>query len=133
VFVPSPADDDDVPVPGFGDNVRVVATPHTEAAGYAGRAGSVMGETRPSSSGVEVLGGAADDYALAVRFDDTDEEVWFAPELLELVDHGEGMVITIDADPTRKWVRNAAGGWDEIRIDPPRRTWLQRVRGLLGG
>lgn len=132
MFVPSPADDD-APMPGFGDNVRVRPTAETQTAGYAGRAGSVMGETTPSVTEVEVVGGAADDYALAVSFDGTDDVVWFAPELLELVDHGAGAEITIHADPTRKWVRNASGGWDEVRLDPPHRTWIQRVRGFFGG
>jgi hypothetical protein len=133
MFVPSTADDD-VTLPEFGDSVRVRATPQTEAAGYAGRTGQVMGSTEPSETGVPVIGDAADDYALAVSFDGADEEVWFAPELLELVDHGAGMEITLGAGSSRKWVRNADGGWDEVRLDPPssQPTMLQRLRGLFG-
>lgn len=132
MFVPSPADDES-PAPDFGDNVRVRATPETEAAGYAGRTGQVMGSTEPSETGVEVIGDAADDYALVVSFDGADDEVWFAAELLELVDHGAGAEITLGADSGKKWVRNADGGWDEVRLDPPPNpTMLQRLRGLFG-
>jgi len=45
----------------------------------------VVGETRPSSSGVEVIGGAPDDVALSVLFPDLDASYWFVPDLLEPV------------------------------------------------
>ena len=41
----------------FGDNVQILSNPATDAAGIAGRAGTIYGETVPSVSGVSVLGG----------------------------------------------------------------------------
>ena len=60
---------------------RIVSTPETSARGCAGRIGVCKGVTTPSYSGVEVIGEATNDRALSVRFDDTDEEVWFSPDL----------------------------------------------------
>jgi hypothetical protein len=37
---------------GFGDNVRIVDCPETQAKGIAGLVGSVFGETTPSVTGV---------------------------------------------------------------------------------
>ena len=65
--------------------VRVRSAPETEAAGVAGLTGLLCGETRPSSSGVDVVGTAPDDFALAVMFDDGREPLWFRPELLEVI------------------------------------------------
>mgnify|MGYP000285989531 CR=1 FL=1 len=76
----------------FGDNVRVVSTPLTVSLGLAGLTGAVYGETTPSVTGVEVIGGAAHDYAINVQLDGRDESLWFAPELLEFVDHAPGTV-----------------------------------------
>jgi hypothetical protein len=64
---------------------RVRTTPETEALGLAGLCGPIFGETRPSSSGVDVIGHVTDDYALAVHFESRDETRWFAPDLLEHV------------------------------------------------
>ena len=50
----------------FGDNVRILATSATDAAGITGLSGCIYGETVPTASGVEVLGGLADDYAANV-------------------------------------------------------------------
>lgn len=118
--------------PELGDHVRIRRTPETEAAGYAGLAGAVHGFTTPSVTEVPVIGGAADDYALDVYFEDRDEGAWFAPGLVEFVDHGAGTEITIGANPTKKFVRNAQGGWDELPIHPtPPGGWLQRLRRLF--
>ena len=65
--------------------VRVRAAPETEAVGAAGRTGIVVGESKPTSSGVVVVGPAPDDVALAVWFDGGKETLWFRPELLELI------------------------------------------------
>jgi hypothetical protein len=65
--------------------VRIRTAPETEAVGAAGRTGIVVGESKPSSSGVVVVGPAPDDFALAVWFDGGEETLWFRPELLELI------------------------------------------------
>jgi hypothetical protein len=65
--------------------VRVRVVPETEVVGAAGRTGVIVGESKPSSSGVAVVGPAPDDFALAVMFDGGLETLWFRPELLELI------------------------------------------------
>jgi len=55
-----------------------------EALGYAGLTGEVMGETMPSSSGVTgIVGQTNEDYAINLWFEEREEQVWFAPHLLE--------------------------------------------------
>jgi hypothetical protein len=99
--------------PSFCDNVVIRSTPETEAAGVAGRTGSVSGFTTPSVTGVEVVGGTAEDYALAVMFDDN-TYTWFREDLVEFVDHGVGTEIRIGG---MKAVRAADGSWIETRVD----------------
>jgi hypothetical protein len=60
--------------------------PETNAAGVAGLTGRVVGRTTPSTSGMPVIGTAADDVALAVKFDEPRDSLWFSPELLEALD-----------------------------------------------
>ena len=62
---------------------RIRSTPETEALGLAGLSGPVFGETRPSSSGVAVIGNASHDYAIAVHLEARGETLWFDPDLLE--------------------------------------------------
>ena len=94
----------------FGDNVRVVSTPLTVSLGLAGLTGQVYGETTPSVTRVEVVGGAAADYAINVQLNGREETVWFAPELLEFVDHAPGTEIVIG---NKRMVRTASGEWVE--------------------
>ena len=65
--------------------VRVRIAPETEAVGAAGRTGIIVGESKPSSSGIAVVGPAPEDFALAVWFDGGMETLWFRPELLEVI------------------------------------------------
>jgi hypothetical protein len=100
--------------PCFGDNVRIVATPLTAEHGLAGAAGAVYGETTPSVTGVDVIGVLTSDYALNVYFADRDEGFWFAPELVEFVDHAPGSTMSLDLPTGRKsWRRAANGEWIE--------------------
>src|SRR5262245_29504045 len=89
----------------FGDHVRLLSTPETEALGAAGRVGQVFGETTPSVSGVKVVGQLVGDYALNVHFEGLIDTFWFAPELLEIVDHAAGTEIRLAGVP-KKWTRN---------------------------
>lgn len=107
-------------IPTFGDNVRVRNAPATEEAGVAGCAGQVYGETTPSVTGVEVIGNVADDYALNVQLDGHDNTYWFAPELLEIVDHAPGTELRLDG-VKKKWVRREDGSWDEQEDPSPPR------------
>lgn len=105
----------------LGDAVRIVSTPETERAGLAGLVGNVLGETKPSASGVPVIGGAADDFALEVRFEERKESRWFSLELVQFVNREAG---------AKGWVRKETGKWQER--DLPRSLWrrfLARLRG----
>jgi hypothetical protein len=94
--------------PTFGDNVRVRPSPETEARGVAALLGQVYGETMPSVTGVAVIGEITRDHALNVHFEGRTETLWFAPELLEFVDHAAGAEIRLDGAP-KKWVRSCYG------------------------
>ena len=96
----------------FGDNVRVRPSPEAEARGVAGLSGQVYGETTPSVTGVSVIGQVLRDYALNVHFEGRAETLWFAPELLEFINHAPGTEIRLDGVP-KKWVRSASGEWIE--------------------
>jgi hypothetical protein len=94
----------------FGDHVRVVSTPLTETLGLSGLSGQVYGETRPSVTGVEVIGEIADDYAINVQLERRSGALWFARQLLEFIDHAPGTEIVIG---TKRLVRTASGEWVE--------------------
>lgn len=102
----------------FGDTVRVKEAPETTRLDLAGRQGSVFGVTTPSVTGVEVIGKLSDDFALNVNFEDCLGEYWFAPELLEFVDHGAGAEITLEGVP-KKWTRTEDGEWEETDTKKP--------------
>ena len=74
----------------FGDSVRVRSTPLTERLGLANLVGNVFGETTPSVTGVEVIGDSEVNHAVYVFFADEKQGFWFAPELLEFIDHAPG-------------------------------------------
>jgi hypothetical protein len=102
----------------FGDKVRVRPSPETEAHGLAGLCGQVYGETTPSVTGVSVIGRVTRDYALNVHFEGRAETLWFAPELLEFVDHAPGTEVRLDG-VAKKWTRSASGEWIETREKRP--------------
>jgi hypothetical protein len=106
----------------FGDRVRVRSTSETKAAGVAGLRGQVYGETTPSVTGVEIIGTSEHDCAINVRFADLNQEHWFAPHLLEFVDHGPGTEIRLDG-VDKRWVRSAQGEWVEESTTKAKRPW----------
>jgi hypothetical protein len=106
----------------LGDAVRIVSTPETERAGLAGLVGSVRGETKPSESGVAVIGGAADDFALEVHFEGRKESHWFPLELVQFVG---------DAAGANGRARKETGKWHEK--DLPRSLWRRLLARLRGG
>lgn len=99
----------------FGDNVRIIETPLTIKPGFAGLIGNVYGETTPSDTNVEVIGELKEDFAFNVYFIDREESYWFAPDLLEFVDHAPGTEITFEG-VDKKWVRTDIGEWEEKSI-----------------
>ena len=114
----------------FGDKVRVKIAPAAEAVGIAGRLGVVRGITTPSVMGIAVVGELTSDYAINVFFDDSGQEFWLAPELVEAVNHAPGTTAAIKGMPTT-FTRNAAGEWtSKPRVLPPS-EWAAWIRGLL--
>lgn len=59
-----------------------------------------------------MIGELTSDYAINVFFDDRNESFWFAPALVEFIDHGAGTEVTI-AGVAKKWIRTATGDWRE--------------------
>jgi len=109
----------------FGDNVRVRSAPDTDALGLAGERGKIYGETTPSVTGIEAIGALKSDYAVNVHFEQRNASLWFAPELLEFVDHAPGTEIRFDGTP-KKWTRAADGSWTETDVPetgPDRKPW----------
>ncbi len=110
----------------FGDLVRVATTPETERAGLAGLVGRVRGETQPSVSGVAVIGGGADDFALQVQFDERGESQWLAFDLVEFVDQQRSP----SPDSSKERVRPKTEEWQEK--DLPSSRWQRFVARLRG-
>ena len=107
----------DAPISMF-DHVRVLDAPETRAAGVAGRTGVVYGESMPEHSGVgPVIGALPDGWAINVAFEDVEGEFWFAPTLLELVDHAAGTEFWLQGSPVR-FRRREDGSWEELPGPP---------------
>ncbi len=96
----------------FGDKVRVRLTDATERLGIAGETGIVYGRTTPSVTGVEVIGTPSIDLAISIVLEGQTEQLWFAEELLEVVDHEAGTTVEIAG---RKLIRDEGGEWHEIK------------------
>ena len=104
----------------FGDNVRILPSSETDAAGITGLIGCIYGETVPSSSGVTALSPLANDYAVNVFVDDLQEDFWLDPSLVEFIDHGAGAEIILEGSPV-KLIRQSDGSWAEA--SSPRKSW----------
>jgi hypothetical protein len=96
----------------FGDNVRVKRSELTDKIGVSGKVGCVYGITTPSVTGIEFIGETTDNRAFNVHFEDTNKQIWFAPNLLDFVDHAPGTKITMGRLTS---TRNADGSWHEVR------------------
>jgi hypothetical protein len=101
--------------PEFGDHVRIRSSEETESKGVAGLVGQVYGQTMPSVTSIEVIGELEFDYAINVFFEDRNESFWFAPTLVEFVDHAPGTEITIGG-AAKKWIRTENGEWREESV-----------------
>ena len=112
----------------FGDRVRIASTPITQHAGIAGLVGSVFGETKPSASGVTVIGAVQDDFALNVFVDERRESYWLTLDLVEFLDHQAGSTIRLNG-VAKEWVRQKTGKWREVDL-PPTSLW-QRLLARL--
>lgn len=96
----------------FGDKVRIRREKATESKSIAGQTGIVHGKTTPSVTGVEVIGDASEDYAIAVMLEGHTKALWFAENLLEFVDHQPGMTMNVAG---RTLVRDEHGEWREVK------------------
>lgn len=99
----------------FGNSVRIKSSPETRSKGLDGKVGIVYGETTPSMMGFEIIGTPSEDFAINVFFEDLDTSFWFDANLLEKVDDGQGMVITLDG-VDKKWTKGKNGEWIEEDI-----------------
>lgn len=104
----------------FGDNVRILSSHETDELNLSGKAGQVYGETTPSVTAVEVIGEVKNDYAINVSIEELGSDFWFAPELLELIDHAEGTEIVIGK---YRAIRRADGTWDESGTNSNKKWW----------
>lgn len=104
----------------FGDNVRIRESQVTDKLGLSGKIGNVSGETKPSVTNIEVIGNLESDFAFNVFFEDENEQYWFAPHLLEFVDHAVDTTIEIG---NMKLIRQTNGTWKETDINPKRKWW----------
>jgi hypothetical protein len=95
----------------FGDRVRIRPTETTEILGVAGQMGIVNGRTTPSITRVDVIGNSYKDLAIAVALEAQTEQLWFAEEVLEFVDHGAGTTVEVAG---RKLIRDEHGHWREL-------------------
>ncbi len=95
----------------FGDVVRIRSVPETDAAGLAGCEGEVLGLTTPSVTGIEVIGETDDDIAFSVSLEGKEGEFWFTPDLIELIERGVDLEISI-GEARDKWVKRADGSWE---------------------
>ena len=102
----------------FGDNAMILSSKETDDLGLSGKKGQVYGETTPSVTGVEVIGKMEKDYAINLFVEEMEQDFWFAPQLLELIDHAEGTEIIIG---NHRAVRKADGSWDESEVVPTKR------------
>jgi hypothetical protein len=93
----------------------------------AGLTGQVNGETTPSITSVVVIGEVLEDFALSIAFDRGGESQWFAPELVEFIDHGAGTEIRIGE---MRWIRSADGGWQHSDQDSDSHSWLQKLLSM---
>jgi len=117
--------------PRFGDLVRIVSTSETERAGLAGLYGYVRDETQPSVSGVAVIGGAPDDFALQVQCDGRSDSHWLPLDLVEFVDPKQKQGPRSVPDASKERVRPKTQEWQEE--DLPSSRWQRFVARLRGG
>ena len=114
----------------FGDRVLVLSAPATNAAGIAGQRGVVYGITTPSVTGVTVVGSAALDKALNVFFEESGQNFWLAPQLVEFIDHDPGATMNLKGVP-KQWTRDSAGAWIESSRTLPVSEWPARISSVL--
>jgi hypothetical protein len=94
----------------LGSRAKILPHAATDRLGLTGREGIIHGWTTPSSTGVEVVGEPTEDYAVAVFFEELDEEYWFDEGIVEIIDNGAGTVISLDGS-SLEYVLDESGEW----------------------
>jgi hypothetical protein len=92
----------------FGDKVRIRSTAATEALNLAGKTGIVHGRSTVSVTGVDVIGTAIDDGAIAVDIEGQSTPLWFSEDVVEFIDHSLGMIATFGG---HTFIRDEDGEW----------------------
>lgn len=108
----------------FGNKVKIISSPETVEKELAGKIGEIYGETTPSKMELEVIGKLNEDYAVNVHFEELGESFWFAEELLEFLDNGQGTVFTIDG-VDKKWIKGSKGEWTEEDTLESKKQWWE--------
>lgn len=101
----------------YGDNVRILRTPQTERLGIAETIGNVYGETEPSETPAEVVGGNRSNHAFHVYFDSLQKSYWLVPALLEFVNHAPGTEVHVHGSPFKS-VHQRDGSWKDVPLEP---------------
>jgi hypothetical protein len=104
----------------FGDNVKIRKSQETDQLGLSGKFGQVSGVTTPSATDVDVIGQTKEGFALNVTIESEGTQYWFAPHLLEFVDHAEGTTLQVG---NIRAIRQADGSWQETVITPKKKWW----------
>ena len=106
----------------FGNRVRIKRTTETENKGLADKAGEVYGQSTPSMMDFKVIGTLTEDVAINVHFDDLNESFWFAKDLIEHIDNGQGAEIILDRID-KKWTKGENGDWIEEDTKIKNKWW----------
>lgn len=106
----------------FGNKVRIKRTSETEEKGLADKEGEVYGQTTPSMMDFEMIGTLTEDVAINVHFEDLGESFWFAEDLVERVDNGQGAEITLDGID-KKWTKGENDKWIEEDTQKANKWW----------
>jgi len=93
----------------MGDRVCIRENDDPIAHVLSGRCGIVYGDTTPSISAVDVIGRTNFDYAVNVCLDGDSASSWYALELIEFIERGDGTTIKVGE---HTYTRRADGGWD---------------------
>lgn len=91
--------------------VRIRVTPETERLGLAGKIGVSYGFTTPSVTGVIPIGELQIDFAESIFFEDTRQQLWFAKQLIEDLDHDPSLEIKIAG---RRMFYTSTGQWQLV-------------------
>lgn len=107
----------------FGNTVKIKPSVETDQLDLTGKVGIVYGQATPSVMNIEVIGNPTDDCAVNVHFEDLNQSFWFGPDLLETIDDGAGIEMTLKG-VSKKWTKTADGDWAEENL-PQSKSWWQ--------